>query len=109
MKQHMEFLRENTLDLISIAAPRQKRHMSSSDEFAGSSGLCCLSGGFHWKSSVGNGLNGLVVVFAVDVLGAGIQPQLYLGFLRWGSTGGAELAVKHGVQGLQQPVPPARL
>lgn len=50
MKQHMEFRRENPFDLNSTEAPPQKRHVSSSDEFAGSSGLCCLSEGFSWKS-----------------------------------------------------------
>lgn len=65
MKQHMEFLRENTSALNLIAAPRQNRHISSRDEFAGSSELCSLSEGFCWKSSAGNGLNSLLVVCAV--------------------------------------------
>lgn len=49
VKQRMEFLRENPFDLNSTEAPPQKRHVSSSDEFAGSSELCCLSEGFSWK------------------------------------------------------------
>lgn len=48
MNQHMEFLRESTFDLNSMAAPPQKRHVSISDEFA------VPFESFGWKSSVGS-------------------------------------------------------